>query len=247
MKNGTWTKPLLIVVFVTLGVCLLAPTASAQDDSKTLLDKYWSDVYGSVPQSVADDYYFSTVAKARPDECYYGIGDSLNKTSFYDNYPNDLADPSCPGGRPKTNQAYVWGLTRTGDNLWFGTIANTLCLVLGGFYPTGTFPPFQTNSWTCEMGQNGNADTRPPRIFLYNTNTQALIDKTSDVFNSAADKPRLLATYGLRSAGNHKDVVFFGGLSPSGVTMFAFQASTKKFLGSITFDGKDGRPLYSNI
>jgi hypothetical protein len=57
---------------------------------------------------------------------------------------------------------------------------------------------------------------------------------------------RLSGTVGLRSAGSLGDVVILGGLGAHGVTMFAFNGRTKKFLDSIVFDGTSG-PAYSNI
>src|SRR5271155_4242781 len=61
------------------------------------------------------------VAKAQPDECFVGIGNTANQ------YP---AGPTCTTGSPKVNQAYVWGLTEANSELWFGTAANVECFVL---------------------------------------------------------------------------------------------------------------------
>jgi len=67
------------------------------------------------------------LAKAAPDECFAGIGQP---------YPPLQAGGTCPSGSiPKRNQAYVWGLTQVGTQLWFGTAANVLCLGAGAVNP----------------------------------------------------------------------------------------------------------------
>ncbi len=60
----------------------------------------------------------SLLAKAAPDECFDGIGVD---------YP---AGPPCATGKAKVNQAYIWGMAKAGDDIWFGTMANTHCLVI---------------------------------------------------------------------------------------------------------------------
>jgi hypothetical protein len=109
----------------------------------------------------------STAAKAQPDECY-------------DNSTPAQPDESgnCESGEPKTNQAYVWGLTRSG-NLWFGTAANVLCLVMS-IFPLDTIeaPSFVCEFDGAEGAVNRLGDWRPPQIFEYNPDTMTLIDRT---------------------------------------------------------------------
>ena len=184
----------------------------------------------------------SLLAKAAPDECFNGIGV---------NYP---PGPPCAAGKPKVNQAYVWGLAKTGNDLWFGTMANTQCLVEGGYL--GVTTPSVNASAVCEFGQSQlvrlglpptippNAlppaigDFRPPHIYVYNLGTQTLTEKTVPVPVQAA----LNTTLGLRAAGTLNDVVLLAGpgLTP-GLNMFAFRASTGAFLGYTNF------PAYTNI
>lgn len=91
------------------------------------------------------------------------------------------------------SDAYVWGLTKAGPNLWFGTVANTMCYaqqdVLGYAVPI-EFPKENfTGYWRCEFGSMtpeitlpdnyvGPAteplparygDWRPPHIYRYDT------------------------------------------------------------------------------
>ena len=65
-------------------------------------------------------------AKAPVDECFNGVGKPLT-------YPD--ADGTCATGIPKVNESYVWGLTKAGPTLWFGTASNVLCGVLFGYLP----------------------------------------------------------------------------------------------------------------
>src|SRR5512141_186183 len=171
---------LVILVFLSL------PLPAGAGDKETL-EKLWKDNYGNITLPEPAVYTLELLAKAKPDECFYGIGASGNLPSFYTNYlgypiyPKDLSPAQITacnngGGHPKVNQAYVWGLAKWGDNLWFGTVANLLCQVIQAVGSLGGSPaePTINSSWVCEMGKNGNVDTRPPRIFMYNTKTKTL-------------------------------------------------------------------------
>ncbi|HUZ01941.1 MAG TPA: hypothetical protein VMU89_16460 [Thermomicrobiaceae bacterium] len=186
----------------------------------------------SMPIFVNGPYTASLLAKAQPDECFNGVGNV---------YP---PGPPCAQGQPKVNQAYVWGLTQAGSNLWFGTAPNVVCLVIGGYL--GMTDPMQNDSYVCEFGQSQVAQTmhlpamigdwRPPKIYTYNTVTGALVDK------SALAGALLQTTMGLRSAGSLNGVVFLAGPSLSlsgGVNMFAFNATTGALIGAQTMPGYD--------
>ena len=87
---------------------------------------------------------------------------------------------------PKTNQTYVWGLTRIGNSLWFGTGANVMCTTEGLFVePT----IIASSTYVCEYAASQIArtnplvspeigDVRPPRIYEYDLTTKTLIDRT---------------------------------------------------------------------
>jgi hypothetical protein len=161
---------------------------------------------------------------------------------------DQYATPSDSGlAQPKVNQAYVWGLTRERsapcnyreENLWFGTIPNTHCLVLSGFLDVTA--PSLNNSWVCE---GGTADFRPPRAFYYNTEDDELHEVTQAILGGGMeDYVRLQSTIGLRSAGSANGVVFLGGIGAlsGGVNLFAFSEETKAYLGSASFSD------YNNI
>ena len=152
------------------------------------------------------------LAKASPDECFNGIG----------NPPSP--GPPCSQGVPKVNQAYVWGLTKSADKLWFGTAANVLCLVLGSL---GIIGPHQTTPWACELG---NSDIRAPRIYSFDTVSKILEDKTPATGPAGA---LLRTTLGIRSAGSLGNIVFLAGPSlVKGINIFAFNATTGNLIGA---------------
>jgi hypothetical protein len=194
----------------------------------------------STPGTQGMEKYDTTrLAKAAIDECFFGVGSSSNIWP----YSGTCGDCYNLGGNPKVNQAYVWGIAKNGNNIWFGTAPNVHCLVMLGYLQSNT--PVLTDSYVCEMSQNvvpGTGDFRPPDIFLYNTMTKALTKK--NLLITTAGPPhssRFAATIGLRSAGTLGDVVFLGGPSAiGGINLFAFDNSTGNFLGS-------GNLPYSNI
>jgi len=185
-------------------------------------------------------YKFTKLAKAKPDECFNGIGQP---------YP---AGPPCAEGQAKVNQAYVWGLTQVGKTIWFGTGANVHCLVSGA--TLDYVVPTANDNWTCEYGESQAVkkdpaiptylgDMRPPEVWTYDTATHKSVNKSAEIrAKSPDDAQRLSHTVGLRAAGNFGNVVLFGGPAlEDTLNMFAFDATTKKFLGSVNF------PNYGNI
>jgi hypothetical protein len=169
---------------------------------------------------------YRLLAKAQPDECFDALG---------------LPSTCDPGETPnKVNQAYVWGLTYSGNNLWFGTAANVVCLASALI---GTTDPVQNTSYVCEFGESqyvnpilgyplgsvnpAVGDWRPPEIWAYNTTTNAKVNMTPTL------DPNIYLTAGLRSAGSLGDMVFLGGPGfGSGVNLFAFNGATGDYLGS---------------
>lgn len=178
------------------------------------------------------------LAKADPDECFAGIGED---------YPAPGPNGTCPqGGRPKTNEAYVWGLVQTAnDRLWFGTAPNVHCLVIGGFL--GWTQAHRTRSWVCELGESELArenpalpaavgDWRPPSVYEYDANTRRLVER------SPMDDPLFRTTLGLRSAGTKGGLVFLAGPAlGTGINFFAFDVRTGALRGSCN------APAFTNI
>ena len=225
---------------------------------QNVVQKYWTDNYGvSAPAPDGKFYQFSRLAKAQPDECFDPGNPDASFDAFMQNYltnPNKDLDVSTCNKQLKTNQAYVWGLTSWGHDLWYGTVANTLCMAAGSMGA----PAFSMSTVECQGIYVHASDARPPRIFLYDTKALQQIDMTQQVISKSADDMKnLLATGGLRSAGSLGDVVFLGGigqrpkdgnvqnLNPSnwesGITLFAFNGRTRTYIGS-TFNSD-----YTNI
>jgi hypothetical protein len=143
------------------------------------------------------------LAKAPHDACFYPFTETPGSPPVFTDY-NLISDDGPPvddectrlsGGQTKVNQAYIWGLTNEGDDIWFSTVANYECLAEGtvlkevGSGASFLSSPYITpdNTWTCEFGISawdslfgnyaGYGDLRPPRIYYYNA-TDGLIDMT---------------------------------------------------------------------
>lgn len=174
----------------------------------------------------------TVLAAATPDECFGGIG--------VDYAPLQTAPDgsvSCPDGqRLKVNQAYVWGMAKSGSALWFGTGPNIHCLASGQYLdpielttesyvcegPAASHlrTPFFTDLKTELVGKGATpeqaddlirrlGDWRAPNLFTYDLGSHALVKIDDQV---TGDGARLLArTVGIRSAGAVGDTVLFAG------------------------------------
>jgi len=199
--------------------------------------------------------------KAPADACYYGIGNNAvpdDGAYGYGGVPVEAANCSrTTDGQAKVNQAYIWGLTSgSGGDLWFGTMANTLCVSQSGIL--GLVFAYQTtdNAWVCEYnksawftpvyGGSGPAavigDLRPSRIYWYNSSS-GLHDVTPPVppatqagWGPANVNQLLVYTAGLRSAaylpglGGAPNMVVLAGIALNplmGINLFVFNASTQ--------------------
>jgi len=183
----------------------------------------------------------AVIAKAMPDECYKGLG--LNG-------PLPIEKPPCVAPAiAKTNQAYLWSMaTANNDDVWFGTAANVLCTAQDPINPV----PRQTAGYACEFGlspyafaSGGNlpaiyGDWRVPLIYLYNESTGQLTDMTPVGPSGLVTA----TTLGLRAAAVIDDLVLLAGPNLNavrGINVFAFQESTKRFLGSTNLPFSDIR------
>ncbi len=212
-------------IVISLGGLLEAQT-SCEDDFE-FVGSDWNHYF----------YDAELLAKAQPDECFFGIGDGNNIWPF----PGDCNDCYALGGTPKVNQAYVWGLTKSGDNLWFGTAPNVHCMVMGAYL--GSTSPVITDSYVCEFGSSQLVpplppelgDARPPDFFVYNIVTKTLTKKNLSILMAGSPhSDRVMSTIGIRSAGAVDNIVFLAGPGFGGINLFAFNANTGAFLGSTT-------------
>ncbi len=229
-------KSLAAALWLSLSSLLLV-AHPCQADFLGDLEQYWKAGIAFAPGSLTVGHlHRELLAKAQPDECYVGIGDPGNT------YPGTFP---CAHGEPKVNQAYVWGLTKTGDDLWLGTLANTHCLVISGFL--GVDAAHENASWVCEFGQNKtfHSDWRPPRVFVYNTASRALTERTP---LTGAGGALMRATTGLRAAGTIADIVFLAGPGlAGGLNMFAFSAQTGGLLQAFHFNEYNNVRHFLNV
>lgn len=186
-----------------------------------LAEKYdW--FLGGFSQSVMEK---TLLSKAKPDECFNGIG-----------VPPSPLPCTTSEGKPKVNEAYVWGLAKSGKKLFYGTAPNVLCLVLSGYLGIST--PIQTDSFVCEFGSK---DWRAPQIYLYDLDEREEINLTA-TDEALKNDPLLKRTLGLRSAGSIGQIVFLGGPGlGGGINLFAFNGHSGRYIGSKAF------PAYNNI
>lgn len=174
---------------------------------------------------------WQVLAKATADECFIGVGDSANA------YPFDPLEDIC-GGQEKRNEAYVWGMAKSGDNVFFGTGANIHCLVIQGYL--GQNNPILTEDYVCEASADAWRDFRPPSMYIYNPFTG--LTNLFDLNTPQTIAPELYAnaqllrqgTTGIRSAGAHPSGIVFlagPGISRGTVNLFAFDGNTGELLG----------------
>lgn len=207
---------------------------------KQVLPLYIYQMEGRTTPPMADQaiYDVQNIYTTPKDGCYFGIGDDRNT---YNPMGIDCDDCKARGGKLKANGSYVWGMVAEGDKLYWSTNNNYLCIPgYGMIATTGKKGPYENSCWVCEYDKgltadkNGQyGDMQPPRIFEYDTKAGAVKDITPD--------DGLLATcQGLRSAAQHKGVVFFGGPTFAGASATASQGSVflaysprqGKFIGS---------------
>ena len=178
------------------------------------------------------------LSSAQPQECWVDVGVRVDPVS---------TNPfTCPEGSvPYTPQTYTWSMAVVpegqspagqGEQVWFGTGGNVLCTTEGAFY--SEVDTSQGRSSVCEFGNSSQrqklpglpatmGDWYPPNFYQYDVNTRTQIDRTPyrDTLRNRS--------IGLRSAGYHNGVVFYGGGSiGGGISLFAFNARTGAYLGS---------------
>nr|NQU91442.1 hypothetical protein [Bacteroidota bacterium] len=198
------------------------------------LQDYWADQYSTFNTDRGFEFGFvdsEVKAKAEPDGCFFGVG---NENNYFNPVGIDCDACELLGGIPKTNQAYVWGLTQESDKLFFGTGPNIHCLVIGGYL--GVTTPIETSCYVCEFGEGPFSpplppqvgDWRPPRLFAFDQTTNTNVDITPN-------DPKINLTSGIRSAGSLDGVALMGGPNLlGGINLYAFNAEDNDFIGSVS-------------
>ena len=111
---------------------------------------------------------------------------------------------------PKTNQAYVWSMTRGGNSMWVGTMSNTLCLAFTGF--GGVSIGYATDNAFCQQSTAEDLfpDWRMPLIWEYKLDTKEWLQHKAP--EGTEENPGIsVETQGWRAAISYKDYVFFAG------------------------------------
>ena len=114
--NYLINKVIVAVIILLTGLFLWSP-ASALTSGE--LFSYWSGRYASIlprpTNQTIPDYLLS---ETQPDECFFGVGNPANTYNPF-LYLNTSTCTNA-GGALKKNQAYVWGMAKSGPDLWFG-------------------------------------------------------------------------------------------------------------------------------
>lgn len=169
------------------------------------------------------DITIDTVYAAPFDEAYYGLGDDRNRYYPYGMSTSEKFMAIADGARLKHNGSYAWGMTNYEGKLYWSTNNNYLCMQgYGNFVQPGVGDSaYENDCWVCEYekGVYGRveyifeedkqkySDIRPPRMYCYDPKTGVI----EDITPKGNDYQLLKNCQGLRSAGAHKGVVFFGG------------------------------------
>jgi hypothetical protein len=258
------------------GTALAGPQAQA---AAAALKNWWETEYlNTSPAPETPLWTAVQLTRAKPDECYDGnpnanpylpgtnppaldltpldpdTGATLDRHTYSD---------TCSRGLPKFNEAYVWGEVRAGNDIWFGTMANTGCVIQGGtkiIVPTSPdpIPPgrgYRLINQVCEYNQSWNAgnmpqgyeylaDWRMPHIRVWDNANKALIEPA---IPAGVPADRLANTLGIRFAGKFGNRIVLGGptiegsVGKRGINLFVFDASNRSFLGSCNL------PQYNDI
>jgi hypothetical protein len=205
---------------------------------------------GSVGNGNGSSSAEELLAKSEPDECFCGIGAEDNGP-ISNSATGDCSDltPEEPLTvcLPKRNYSYIWGLTKIGSQIWFGTLQNTLCVFGSGFNPLLQQEPELGDNAVCEYQESYLAsmkplpilgDLRTPKIMVYDTQTG--LTQEISVDNCEGGSELLEGTLGLRQAGSFTsgdfEVVILAGPSLSGsINMFAFDPRTRVCLAARNF------------
>jgi hypothetical protein len=217
-----------------------------------------SGTYDPTTRQVRDGYQAEVLAHAWPDEYFFAVGSSTN-----DYEPLGIDPFNCPPGSvPKVNQAYVWGLGKSQNDMYFGTLANGNTLVIsvyldvatnGTYYGGGAGSYDQASEGSASVYGQQHGDTedwRPPQLFRYNLADKSLTLLDPLLPQSAQDI--LMTLGGVRAGGSananaynpHRMVILAGppiDHAAGGVGFFIFDATTTQYVGSVV------KTEYNNI
>lgn len=204
------------------------------DEAIRLMD-YWLGKKKSIEaaplENVSMQIRYERVSRAPKDGCFFGIGNPENSYSTTELTTEECTACESKGGRVKTNQSYVWGLTRGNDKVIWGTINNYFCLRAFEQFGSSAMdgmpqPPTDNSCYVCEFEEAAShdkfSDWQPPRFYNYDVKTKVTTDITPDI-----DNIPLQATQGIRSAGTLGNISFLGGPCKKGYEKQLFSLEEK--------------------
>ncbi len=227
-----------------------------------------------------DGYQVEVLAHAYPDEYFYGVGNTNNtyEPTGIDPFnlpfilvPNVVISNVVTTGesgvvtnkvtytnmvpstaRSKVNQSYVWGMGKSENDIYFGTLANGNLLVMSVYLDIGndtndisSSVPYDEVSEGAKSyygQQHGNmGDWRPPQLFHYNLTSHALTLLDTNLSEQAQYNLTTLA--GIRAGGtattnkynSHRMVMLAGppaDHATGGVGFFLFDATTTQYVAT---------------
>ncbi len=249
------------VVFAVVFSISQLPAAIAATPVQALY-AWWQNEYGLTltPGTPNASHTPELLTRAPVDECYHGGNPPTGSTNSIQPVNGD-----CASGDKKWNEAYVWSTETVGTDVWWGSMANTFCVIDGGtsiLRNSLTSPPPAFNeSFTriCEYDQSWLATTpgllpaglerlgdwRPPKIRVYDTTKNLVIEVSDDnIPKSGADRDRVNSTLGFRSMGVSDGYVIVAGatlaggaVGADGINVFFFRASDRSFVKSCSLRG----------
>ena len=229
-KRGKQRSILTALSLFGLGIFALfvSPMTASAVSSQELFN-YWANIFSDCPRQENPALQIELLAKAPIDECFYSVGDPRNQ----------YLAKTCDNGTWKVNGGQLWGLAKSGNKLWIGTIENPICTAMG---MSGVRDPLLTDCTVCEFGQGPwcppiseeLGDWRPPSIYVYNLDAATFTRKAFLIPGSMGGIPYMV---GIRGGGAVNGIVFLAG--PSGITdketaaviLFAYNSETEEFLG----------------
>jgi hypothetical protein len=217
-----------LILFLVFGIAVDGHSQLTFEDFEEFLEdasKGLSKDFKTYPRQL--------LAKAQPDECFYGVGDPSNS---YQGLTFDC--PSCVGngGEAKVNQAYVWGmdLNTANNKIFYGTGPNVNCLVSGVYF--GNYDSQEGPSSVCEQSANifpgaPLGDWRPAQFLVYDIENATNQDLFPIV--NGANGAEVNNTVGLRAVGSTDDIVIYAGPTFLGtIQLFFVNPSNNNYIGT---------------
>ena len=215
----------------------LSPDARPADSDRELEDyevRYFDDIREAEKKILGRPWFADVPAKSA--EIPHSLqGKALTDSCFCDyehvSWEPCTAAQTSAGCDNRTSESYAWGMTRTADFVFWGTVADEQCLETPGDFHT-------LSGIACT--DNFDDNWKIPSVYMYNVKTETY-RSIAPADMTGVDFDRLNHTVGLRSAGQKDGVVMLAGfgMSLESVYLFSFNAESGDFLCSHEFDNSN--------